>query len=432
MKKTRIAFLAILTIMVGLSNWACEGPAGKDGAAGADGADGIGGSYLAVSPVLASVARGSSVTVTAVTKNGTDASYTWATSDPNVASVSGGDITGISVGTAIVAVVGDNTGAGASVIVSVTEQMRTAYDYSLDINPMFTSDDFWFAGSDACTWCHYANDEEALHSKHVMDLGTFEGMMYGADPDPDNLAGSGHPLWGESETGKTDYDWDNAMMKSRLRNNRMPQAPGWEFLRDESNRLGPDLEFVSGRASVIRPIKYSSWDDPDAVPNALGLIEAWVTALKASGDIGAAGATMTFTYGGQSDLTFNDDVLQFFSEANMWFNNSTSCVECHWGNIDESYHLMDLSDYAGFIYGADGGEHPVLNGTKTGLTSATDIDWGSSRLKHRLRDNRMPPNSPFLLSEENRDGPDVWDPVLGEMTTAVELIGRWLAAGAPH
>ena len=51
---------------------------------------------------------------------------------------------------------------------------------------------------------------------------------------------------------------------------------------------------------------------------------------------------------------------------------------------------------------------------------------------HCLRDNPMPPNSPFLLSEENRDDPDVWDAVDGEMTTAVDLIGRWLSAGAPH
>jgi hypothetical protein len=44
----------------------------------------------------------------------------------------------------------------------------------------------------------------------------------------------------------------------------------------------------------------------------------------------------------------------------------------------------------------------------------------------------MPPNSHFLLSEENRDGPDVWDAVQGEMVTAIDLIGLWLAAGAPE
>jgi len=421
MKKTNIAVISLLTVF-SLTNWACEGPAGADGAAGV---------YLTVSPALASVARGSSVSVSATTNNGTDGSYTWASSDENVASVSGGTVSGISEGTAIIAVVGDESGASASIIISVTAESRSSYDYTLDINPMFTSDNFWFPGSDACTWCHYANDEEELHSKHVMDLGTFEGMMYGADPDPDNLDGSGHPLFGESVTGNTDYEWDNAMLRSRLRNNRMPQAPAWEFLRDESNRLGPDISVSDGVVSVIRPIQYTSWDDPDNVPNALGLIEAWVEDLKAGGDLNVGGDD-PFTYAGDDGLTFNSDVLPFFTDDNMWFTNSTPCVECHWGNIEESFHLMDLSSYDGFIYGADGGEHPVLNGTKTALTSATDIDWGSSRIKHRLRDNRMPPNAPFLLSEENRDGPDVWDPVEGEMTTAVDLIGRWLGAGAPH
>jgi hypothetical protein len=421
MKRVKIIAMAILSVFT-LTFWACEGPAGADGA----------GVYLTVSPALASVAKGGTVSATATTKGGgTDASYTWASSDANVASVASGTITGVSEGTAIISVVGADTDASSSIIVSVTPAERTAYDYTMDINPMFTSDNFWYPQSDACTWCHYANDEEALHSKHVMDLGTFEGMMYGADPDPDALAGSGHPLFGESATGETDYDWSSAMLKGRLRNNRMPQAPAWEFRRDESNRLGPDLAYSDGRFQPVHPIQYSSWDDPEAVPNALGLIEAWVADLKAGGDL-AVGGDDPFSYQGQEALTFNTDVLPFFTDGDMWFTGSTPCVECHWGNIDESYHLMDLSSYDGFIYGADGGEHPVLNGTTTALTSAADIDWGSSRIKHRLRDNRMPPNSPFLLSEENRDGPDVWDAVEGEMTTAVDLIGRWLEAGAPH
>ena len=47
----------------------------------------------------------------------------------------------------------------------------------------------------------------------------------------------GVPLLGQSEVGATDYDWEHAKLKERLRNNRMP--PGWEFDITEENRDGP-------------------------------------------------------------------------------------------------------------------------------------------------------------------------------------------------
>lgn len=47
------------------------------------------------------------------------------------------------------------------------------------------------------------------------------------------------PLLGNSEVGATDYDWDHAKLRARLRNNRM--APGWEFDITEENRDGPTL-----------------------------------------------------------------------------------------------------------------------------------------------------------------------------------------------
>ena len=417
-RKSKTMPVLLAVFMVSLLVWSCEGPSGADGS----------GAYISVSPALASIAKGATADITATTNGVEDASYTWSSNDTDVATVSQGTVTGVSEGSALISVVGDNSGANAVVVIQVTPTERSEYSFIYDIQPMMTTDEFWSPGSDACTWCHYANNEDSLGSKHVMDLGTYEGIMRGADPDPDTYE-DGHPLFGETETGDTDYDWSNAMLKSRLRNNRMPQAPAWEFWRDESNRLGPDLEFVDGHAQPIRPIQYTSWDDPDNVPNALGLVEAWVADLKDGGDLNVGGDD-PFSYGGEDNLTFNNDVLPFFTDGSMWFDGSTSCVECHWGNIEESYHLMDLSSYDGFIYGADGGEHPVLNGTKTALGSTDEIDWGSSRIKKRLRDNRMPPDAPFLLSEENRDGPDVWDPVNGEIVTAVDLIGLWLEAGA--
>ena len=38
---------------------------------------------------------------------------------------------------------------------------------------------------------------------------------------------------------------------------------------------------------------------------------------------------------------------------------------------------------------------------------ATDYDWSHSKLRKRLRNNRMPPGIPFMIDEGNRDGGDV-------------------------
>ena len=428
-RKSKTMPVLLAVFMVSLLVWSCEGPSGADGS----------GAYISVSPALASIAKGATADITATTNGVEDASYTWSSNDTDVATVSQGTVTGVSEGSALISVVGDNSGASAVVVIQVTPTERSEYSFIYDIQPMMTTDEFWSPGSDACTWCHYANNEDSLGSKHVMDLGSYEGIMYGADPDPDDLVGSGHPLFGESVTGQTDYDWDHAMLRSRIRNNRMPQAPGWEFWRNEGNRNGYDLVIGSdGQSDAVSTTgSYTSWgdewatDNATGVPNALGMVEAWVEDLKAGGDLNVGG-DVPFSYGGRSDLTFNNDVLQFFTQPDMWFTNSQECTECHFANIDESYHLMDVSNYDGFIYGADGGEHPLLNGETTALESTDDIDWSESRLRKRLRDNRMPPNSHFLLSEENRDGPDVWDAVQGEMVTAIDLIGLWLAAGAPE
>lgn len=419
MSKTKNTLLSMLFLVVAVTYWSCEGPAGADGA----------GAYISVSPALVSVAKGESVSATATTKNSTDGSYTWASSDASIASVSNGTITGVSEGLAIVAVVGNESGASASVIVNVTAETRSDYDYTLDIQPMFTSDNFWFAGSDACTWCHFSNDEEE-GSKHAMDLGTYAGMIMGADP----VDGVGVPLFGQAANAETGFDWSHGMLRERLRNNRMPQAPAWEFRRDESNRNGPDIT-VNGPGDIeVVKWSYTSWDNEWAddnttgVTNALGLVQAFVEGvIGTAANINAADENTTFSYGGVDGLTYAD-VQPFFTQTEMWFQNSQACVECHYSNEDVSFHAMDLNNFDGMITGADHGEGSLFNAG----TNDDDVSWSSSRLRKRLRNNRMPPNSPFLLSEENRDGPDVWDPVEGEMTTAVELIGRWLDAGAPH
>jgi len=67
---------------------------------------------------------------------------------------------------------------------------------------------------------------------------------------------------------------------------------------------------------------------------------------------------------------------------------------------------MDLSSYQGIMTGADSISAPpgvsILGASEVG---ATDFDWSHSKLRERLRNNRMPPGIAFDITEENRDGP---------------------------
>jgi hypothetical protein len=47
----------------------------------------------------------------------------------------------------------------------------------------------------------------------------------------------GVPILGQSAVGETDFDWDHAKLRGRMRNNRMP--PGIPFDITEANRDGP-------------------------------------------------------------------------------------------------------------------------------------------------------------------------------------------------
>lgn len=415
----RMIWLLGLPAMLLVLLFSCEGPEGPPGEQGASAP------YITLEPTTLSVMVGESATLTATTSDRQE-NYTWESSDENVVTVdASGTITGVSPGLAVVTVRGNESKAAAFATVTVTEALASEISFSQHILPMFTTNNFWFPGADKCTSCHFSNNEDE-GSKHAMDLGTYQGHMLGADPPDPNTPGE--PLYGQTPGG-TDFDWGHSLLRNRLRNNRMPQQPGWEFRRDESNRNGPDLELVNGHWRVIKPHRYTSWDNEDNVPNALGLIGAWVEALKAGGDL--FDSTMTFSYMGVDSLTFFDDVQQFFVESDIWFPNSQACTECHFANNEHSYHEMDLGTFAGIILGADGGVDPILNDADQPLTSADQIDWAESRLRHRLRDNRMPPNAPFLLDESNRDGPIVTHPVTGLPVRAVDLIGEWVANGAP-
>ncbi len=243
-----------------------------------------------------------------------------------------------------------------------------------DILPLFTQANAWFDGSPACASCHNGNTETSLHE---MDLTSYEGIMKGGDV---LSAPPGSPII-------VPGDWKASKLRGRLRNNRMP--PGWTFDITETNRNGPCVEVSNEGVSLVK-------EDNGKLAygcelNAVGLLGAWVDAGAPNGEFEFGGAT----------LTFERDVLPFFTQSGMWFEGSPACASCHNGNTETSLHEMDLTNYEGILKGADVVSNPP------GAPIIVPGDWHASKLRDRLRNNRMPPGWTFDITEANRDGPVV-------------------------
>ena len=229
--------------------------------------------------------------------------------------------------------------------------------FNTDILPIFTTDEVWGEDTAACTSCHFDGTED---SSHEMDLSSYAGLMAGGDV---ISKAPGVPLFGQSKIGATDYDWGHSKMKGRLRNNRMP--PGVEFnMADETSRDGPTGKEV-------------------------GIMADWVKA------------------GAKNDSNFKNNILPMFTEDGYWGEDTASCTSCHFDGTEDSSHEMDLSSYEGLMAGGDviskAPGVPLFGQSKIG---ATDYDWGHSKMKGRLRNNRMPPGVEFNMADEtNREGP---------------------------
>ncbi|RME05597.1 MAG: hypothetical protein D6803_08545, partial [Anaerolineae bacterium] len=143
---------------------------------------------------------------------------------------------------------------------------------------------------------------------------------------------------------------------------------------------------------------------PGAAAKAVDLIAAWVEA--------GAPESEPFNYTGIDGNTYQgtyaEDIQPLFTQANVWFDGSPPCSSCHFANAENSYHEMDLSSHQGMMSGADALSSPpgvpILGQSEVG---ATDFNWDASKLKARLRNNRMPPGWEFDITEANRDGPCV-------------------------
>lgn len=304
---------------------------------------------------------------------------------------------------------------------------KTEVSYRDDIQPLYTQDSAWFdnpiLASTRCGNCHFASEAPSFHE---MNLTTREGMLNGADEGT-------VPILGESTVGATDYNWEKSVLRGRERNNRMP--PGWPFdpLNPNpalsNNRNGPNIVLdasadgddfnIPGDFSIKKAAGNYEYGSST---NAVGLIETWVMGTGAG--INDGNGT---TYDGDTNVTW-DDVAPFFIQRDTWFSGSLACTVCHYSDQPPSFHAIDLSSPDGIRGGSDGGTMPILGENTVGIPP---FNWSNSDLRKRLRNNRMPPTSPFVLDESNRNGRTLTHPVTGDPVSAVDLIGEWVAAGCP-
>lgn len=261
-------------------------------------------------------------------------------------------------------------------------------EFNTDVLPLFTEEGIWFEGSQACTECHFDNSED---SRHEMDLSSHAGILLGGDvlSDPPGVA------------IVIPGDWEASKLRGRLRDNRMP--PGWEFDIEETNRDGP-LVTVDG-----------------VDVTAVDLIGAWVDAGAPDGAFSWSDAD-----GGEHEADFTADVMPFFTEEDIWFEGSQACTECHFDNSEDSRHEMDLSSHNGIMLGGD-----VLS-DPPGVAIVLPGDWEASKLRARLRNNRMPPGWEFDIEETNRDGPLVMAGAVGEANAIVPVVAAVSSDPAPR
>ena len=247
--------------------------------------------------------------------------------------------------------------------------------FNADILPLFTQDDIWGDGLPSCASCHSGITEESLHE---MDTTSYAGLMAGADSlgNPPGVS-----LFGESKPGAGDFDWGHSKMKQRLRDNRMP--PGIEFDITEANRDGPCLDAAGNKTG-----EYS-----DCERSYVSVFGEWVDA------------------GAKNDDTFKNVILKGFVEDDYFGEGLPACTSCHTGLTEESLHEMDLTSYEGLMAGADSLGNPpgvnLLANSHDAKDPKAPLDFGHSKMRARLRDNRMPPGIEFDITEENRDGPIV-------------------------
>ena len=157
---------------------------------------------------------------------------------------------------------------------------------------------------------------------------------------------------------------------------------------------------------AMAPAKAEIMENAPGAQKAVTLMGMWVDAGAPNG---------AFTYkdlsGNEAKGTFEADILPLFTQEGIWGNDAggaalPSCVSCHTAISEESLHEMDLTSYEGLMKGGDSLANPPGVGLLgEAVPGKAPFDWGHSKMRQRLRDNRMPPGIEFDITETNRDGP---------------------------
>jgi len=324
---------------------------------------------VGLAPASTSVAVGATIDLTAT--GGITGTYVWSSSDDFVATVADGTVTGVSEGTALITA--EDSGFSGISVVTVTPSGTVSF--ADDILPLFTGNNRWFVGGTACnaTGCH-----TGVGSAHDLDMGTYAGILAGAD-------GGGEPIVvaGEPEASS---------LRRRLRNNRMPWG-----ISPLVPRNGPSLASVRDLLG---------WTDVTSATDENGLVrivEAWINDGAPNGDF-----SYTPSVGAAVTKNFATDILPLFTTAELWAPGTEACnaAGCH--NGEGGAHDLDMGTYAGIIAGADGGAEPIV--------VAGDAE--ASSLRGRLRNNRMPWGMP------------TWVPRDGSNREVLRIV-QWINDGVP-
>ncbi|MCC6336872.1 MAG: Ig-like domain-containing protein [Myxococcales bacterium] len=384
-------------LLVSVLLFACTGPAGPQGDQGEPGAPGARAPSLVLSPPALEVEPGATALITA--RAVPEEAVTWAVTNPAVATVESGVVTGVAAGTTFVTATSSSGNATGFVAVLVRGTRRyPAISYARDIEPLFRQADLWYPGAPSCDSCHFSGND---NSGAELELASYSGLLAGAwgFTEPAKV----RSVLGESRVGAKDFDWDRSILRRRLREHRMP--PEGPFSVQNAGRDGPAVAVDGGTTTAVE------------------LIGAWVAA--------GAPETQPFAVSPQGSATFAADVLPLFTRQNVWFAGAPSCDFCHFQSTPRASSELRLRDYAGLMTGARSRTQPpgvsILGESAPGQG---DFDWDDSILKRRLRDERMPPGMPFDRNGAFTDGPLLTHPVTGAPVRAVELLGEWVRNGA--
>ena len=307
------------------------------------------------------------------------------------------------------------------------------YDFKKDVLPLFTTAGAFYSGSTACTatGCH-----DAATGAHELDMRSYNGIIAGADGTFVSVLGQSNSSGSVGGAGSAQHpslngvDWDHSKMKGRLRDNRMP--PGWTFDSTEANRSTPEINLIVQWMDDGAPATQT------ATTGSAGARLGYNSILSdikpnASGKYGVSdvhtGTAPTWQLAGATTIQ------GLFTTAGAFYSGSQACsaTGCH--DSATGAHELDLTTYAGLTAGADGTGVSVLGqknskypyaygatGSATTPTYATGTDSdpnsGKSKMKDRLRNNRMPPGWTFDSTEANRSTPEI------------NLVGAWIKSGA--